>query len=268
MVPRPRLPRSTTARRPTNEVAIVLVHGYLCLSRTSYWHGLRPLRRDLAAAGWPVIASRLPRTGPVATRAHHLARVVARLPYRRMVLVGHSMGGLDARYAASRLDPDRRISHVVTIGTPHHGTAIADWAMHDTVWLSRLIRFVDRGALHDLTREGARRLDAAMPDRADVGYGALAGVYPAARLTGTIRWFGEQLDRDEGPNDGLVAVHSALRGAAAITVAADHLGLIGHGPAERDQPRPPGPAPRQMVELRAVLGQALGAGEGLAAPGR
>ena len=268
MFPRPRLTRSTPARRATHEVAIVLVHGYLCLSRTSYWHGLWPLRRDLAAAGWPVIAGRLPRTGPVAARAQHLARLVARLPYRRLVLVGHSMGGLDARYAASRLDPHRRISHVVTIGTPHRGTAIADWAMRDTVWLSRLIRFVDRGALQDLTLEGARRLDAAMPDRPDVGYASLAGVYPAARLTGTIRWFGEQLERGEGANDGLVAVHSALRGTAAITVAADHLGLIGHGPVLRDQALATGPARGQMVELRGVLGRALGIGELAAAADR
>jgi triacylglycerol lipase len=233
MLARPRLPRPTLARRPTGDVAIVLVHGYLCLSRTYYWHGLLPVRRELTAAGCPVIAGRLPRTGPVAARAHHLARLIARLPYRRLVLVGHSMGGLDARYAASRLDPERRISHVVTVGTPHRGTAIADRAIRDTVWLSRLLRFVDRGALRDLTLEGAHHLDSAMPDRPDVEYVALAGAITMDRLAGTLRRFGEQIGRDDGPNDGLVAVRSALRGRAGIMVTADHLGLIGHGPPDR-----------------------------------
>ena len=257
MMPRPWLPATTLSRRPRDGSAVLLVHGYFCLSRMAYWHGLLPLRRELASAGWPVIAGRLPRTGPVTERAQHLARVIARLPYRRLVLVGHSMGGLDARYAASRFDPQRRISHVVTVGTPHRGTVVAAWAMRDTVWLSRLLRCVDRGALPDLTPEGAARLDAGMPDRADVGYIALAGVYPAARLTGTMRWFGERLERDEGPNDGLVTERSALRGPTRITVAADHLALIDQGPAVRRAARSDRPAPLQIAELRSVLHRAL-----------
>ena len=86
--------------------AVVLMHGYMCMSRTAYWEGLVSLRKDLLAAGYPAVISYVPRTGDVATRALHLARCLAVLPQRRLILVGHSMGGLDARYVARRFDPD------------------------------------------------------------------------------------------------------------------------------------------------------------------
>jgi hypothetical protein len=35
-------------------------------------------------------------------------------------------------------------------------------------WPALLLRLIDRGALRDLTRDGARRLDRMMPDRSDV----------------------------------------------------------------------------------------------------
>src|SRR5215213_9458500 len=158
--------------------AVVLVHGYMCMSRTAYWQGLASLRRDLLAAGCPAVVSCVPRTSDVASRARHLARCLAKLPQRRLMLVGHSMGGLDARFAASRLDPGRRIGHVVTLGTPHRGTPLADLALRDRVCLTRLLRFADRGALGDLTSEGAGRLDELMPDRPDVAYLSLAGACP------------------------------------------------------------------------------------------
>ena len=223
--------RSDGARdsRVRHEFAIVLVHGYLCLSRTAYWRGLAPLRRELAARGWPVITGCVPRTGPVAVRARRLASVLDRLPHRRLVLVGHSMGGLDARFAASCFDPARRIRHVVTVGTPHRGTAMAEWALREPVWLGRLARLVDCGALPDLTIEGAQRLNGMMPDRPDVTYVSVAGDYPVERMSGSLRRFAERVARDEGPNDGLVSVRSAMRGPRSVVVRGHHMSLIGQG---------------------------------------
>lgn len=40
---------------------------------------------------------------------------------RRVVLVGHSMGGLVARYWAAQYDEDRWCRAIVTLGTPHRG---------------------------------------------------------------------------------------------------------------------------------------------------
>lgn len=239
------------------EVAVVLVHGYLCMSRAFYWQGLLPLRRELVALGYPVVRSCQPRTGPVEARARQLAAFLGTLPHRRLILVGHSMGGLDARWVASRLDPERRVAHVVTIGTPHRGTAVADWALRDSVWLTRFVRCIDRGALLDLSLEGAERLNEAMPDREGVGYASLAGTCPAGRLTGPLRRMAERVGRDEGPNDGVVSLRSALRGPVAVSLAANHLELIGHrllnGMAVPELSR----ATQPVMALRALLVRAL-----------
>jgi triacylglycerol lipase len=43
-------------------------------------------------------------------------------PAQPIDLVGFSMGGLVARYYVQRLDGLDRVKHLVTLGTPHHGT--------------------------------------------------------------------------------------------------------------------------------------------------
>lgn len=255
-----RWPWARPARKPAGDVAVILVHGYVCMSRVLYWQGLQPLRRELVAAGYPVIRSCQPRTGAVAFRAQHLARFLDRVPHARLILVGHSMGGLDARYAASRLDPARRISHVVTIGTPHKGTALADWALGDSEWLSRLARFIDRGALHDLSLAGAERLNAEMPDRSDVGYVSLAGACHPELLVGTLRRLGARLAQDEGANDGLVSLHSALRGHTQVSLSANHMELIGHRLLTCPEGWNPVRLGQPLTALRAVLTRILAQG--------
>ena len=39
------------------------------------------------------------------------------------------MGGLDSRYMISKLDMADRVLSLTTLGTPHRGTAFADWAV-------------------------------------------------------------------------------------------------------------------------------------------
>jgi hypothetical protein len=45
--------------------------------------------------------------------------------YERIHVIGHSMGGLIARYYVQRLDGDARVHTLVTLGTPHGGTRAA-----------------------------------------------------------------------------------------------------------------------------------------------
>jgi triacylglycerol lipase len=45
--------------------------------------------------------------------------------YDRIHVIGHSMGGLVARYYVQRLGGDARVHTLVTLGTPHHGTRTA-----------------------------------------------------------------------------------------------------------------------------------------------
>jgi triacylglycerol lipase len=50
--------------------------------------------------------------------------------YDRIHVVGHSMGGLAARYYAQRLGGDARVHTVVTLGAPHGGTRLGRYVPH------------------------------------------------------------------------------------------------------------------------------------------
>jgi pimeloyl-ACP methyl ester carboxylesterase len=70
-----------------------------------------------------------PLTGDVRTAAAALAEEVEALVvetgYERIHIIGHSMGGLIARYYITRLGGDQRVHTLVTLGTPHQGTYLA-----------------------------------------------------------------------------------------------------------------------------------------------
>ncbi len=68
-------------------------------------------------------------TGDVRSAARELAREVEQIceatGAERVHVVGHSLGGLVARYYVQRLDGDSRVHILLTLGTPHHGTLTA-----------------------------------------------------------------------------------------------------------------------------------------------
>ena len=56
--------------------------------------------------------------------------VCADTGYERMHVVGHSMGGLAARYYVQRMGGDARVHTLVTLGTPHGGTRLGRYVPH------------------------------------------------------------------------------------------------------------------------------------------
>ena len=68
-------------------------------------------------------------TGDVRTAAADLGaeveRIVAETGYERIHVIGHSMGGLIARYYVTRLGGDAHVHTLVTLGTPHQGSYLA-----------------------------------------------------------------------------------------------------------------------------------------------
>jgi hypothetical protein len=69
--------------------------------------------------------------------------------YDRIHVIGHSMGGLVARYYVQRLDGDARVHTLVTLGTPHAGT--------------RAARLFPRGVCQQLTPSSAVIAELAEP---------------------------------------------------------------------------------------------------------
>jgi triacylglycerol lipase len=102
---------------------ILLVHGMVD-NRSVF----TLLRRGLLRRGFGRVHSinYSPLTTDVRAAARRLAEAVEALTadtgYERIHVVGHSLGGLIARYYVQRLGGHERVHTLVTLGTPHAGT--------------------------------------------------------------------------------------------------------------------------------------------------
>ncbi|MFD3787780.1 lipase family alpha/beta hydrolase [Streptomyces cyaneofuscatus] len=120
----PTLPGSPAAERP-----VVLLHGFIdnrsvfvLLRRALARHG----RRHLASLNYSPLTRDLRTAAELLGR--HVEEICARTGQREVDIVGHSLGGLIARYYVQRLGGDHRVRTLVTLGTPHGGTAVAPGA--------------------------------------------------------------------------------------------------------------------------------------------
>jgi len=102
---------------------IIMVHG-LVDNRSIF----AVLGRGLRKRGFDRVLTmnHSPLTGGVRSSARALAHLVEEAcelsGYERVHVVGHSMGGLIARYYAQLLGGDERVHTLITMGTPHSGT--------------------------------------------------------------------------------------------------------------------------------------------------
>ncbi len=208
----------------------VFVHGFLGFVRFPLFPAVayfRGVEAALSRRGVRCLFPAVPKAGSVAQRATVLAAALAGTGDGPLVLIGHSMGGLDARYYAGKLDNARRVRAVVTVATPHRGTPVAEWALAGQLPFpfSLVRRF--RAALEDLTPAVCADRNEGLADRDDV----LTLAYPAARPPQLMRWplsgFARRIAPDHGDNDGLVSVASARWGEPLAPLAADHMEPIG-----------------------------------------
>lgn len=114
---------------------VLLLHGFVD-NRSAF----AVLRRSLHQHGWPQVQALnySPLIGDIRAAAEQLGRhveaVCAHTGRRRIDVVGHSLGGLIARYYVQRLGGDLRIRTLVTLGTPHSGTrAVPALAPHPII---------------------------------------------------------------------------------------------------------------------------------------
>lgn len=117
-------PAVQAASAGPQRLPVLLVHGYLCNHRV--WDAMAS---QLRRAGHPVLALDLE---PLFTSIDHYAPLVdeavaalcRQSGARQVALVGHSMGGLVIR-AWMRAHGSARAARVITLGTPHAGTQMA-----------------------------------------------------------------------------------------------------------------------------------------------
>ncbi|HUX25133.1 MAG TPA: alpha/beta fold hydrolase [Burkholderiales bacterium] len=118
----------TRAQRPCPpaqaQLPVLLLHGYICnrgfmlpLQRFFERHGLTTFSHNLE----PVYAGIDSYCDGLARR---IEEICAATGAGKVVILGHSMGGLAAR-AYLRQHGAARVAALITLGTPHHGTALA-----------------------------------------------------------------------------------------------------------------------------------------------
>ncbi len=229
------------ARRVSRRTArlrhpLVLAHGLLGFDELSvagvrhdYFHGL-PAR--LARQAGDVHCPRVAAAGSVAVRAEALAACIRALPDRRVNVIAHSMGGLDARYAIARLGLGARVASLTTIGTPHLGTPLADAGtrLGERLGLRRALDLLGVGldAFYDLTTARMAEFNRAVPDVRGVAYASVVGVARERGRTHPLLLPGYLYLRGlAGENDGVVPAASQRWGEVLFEIEADHWAQIG-----------------------------------------
>lgn len=250
---------------PHGPYPLVLAHGLFGFKNVGpldYFYGITGA---LTAQGRVVYTPRVDAVQSAAVRGQQLVDEIEKIKLEtgaaKVVIIGHSQGGLDARWAAAH-DPDS-VAGVVTVATPHRGSPVADVALGvlpgdssaaldvlgnlfglDTSGSSTSFA----GALHDLSSDGASQFNADNPNVPGLPYFSIAGrsnlagsnkCAPAAAPFMTT-WDGDAdpmkavllpvagiLAAAELPDtpvqDGLVTVDSATWGQFLGCVPADHF---------------------------------------------
>ena len=117
--------RPDPAVQPSARVPIILVHGYF--SNRGYFRYLARWLEEqghgpVFAPNFPVVLSSIE---AFAAKLHgEIERIATGCAQERVILICHSMGGLAAREYL-RTHGDRRVARLITIASPHHGTALA-----------------------------------------------------------------------------------------------------------------------------------------------
>jgi triacylglycerol lipase len=188
----------------------------------------------------------------------HLLDLVDSGAGRRFNIIAHSQGGIDARYLVSGLGQADRIASVVSVGTPHHGTPLADLltglmddGVVDPYWIDvgadAMTELFGLGgsntslaaALGSLTTEALSDFNVQYPNHPDVYYASWAGfscgaldfscqkdcagevVDPLLATSHFILWLlGER-------NDGMSPTDSAIWGDYRGELWADHIDQVG-----------------------------------------
>jgi triacylglycerol lipase len=216
---------------------VVLAHGLMGFDeiklgsiRSDYFRGVQA---RLGQAGHKVHTIKVSRAGSVEVRAKQLADAVRAVGAQRVNIIAHSMGGLDARFAISRLGLADRVASLTTIGTPHGGTPIADigTGLGSMIGLKRALDAlgIDVNAFYDLTTARMAAFNREVPDVKGVSYGSVIACIAGGLLQMNPLLVPPYLFLSEkaGANDGLVPGKSQTWGEVLKRIDADHWAQIG-----------------------------------------
>lgn len=240
---------------------IVLHHGLLGFDRILFIDYFYDVRATLERQGHVVRATNVSILNSIEVRAAQLAsqidEILAETKAPKVNIIAHSMGGLDARHLISVLGYGDRVASLITLGTPHRGTPVADLAYSVlTTDSKRILKALERlflgdpalrtqqafdndinlkDALWNLSEEYLRSPEFVSSHHDDdrvvyesfAGNGNLTGIGTPDRVDPLLTITYAYLKLASGPNDGMVPVESAKHGMDRGLIPADHINMIG-----------------------------------------
>lgn len=203
------------SQRPT----VVLIHGLFGSRKLLWFDYFRNVRQLYGSMGLRVIVPGLPWAGSLEQRANALARQLEN-ESGPLHLLGHSMGGLDARYWINHLGGTEKVASLTTLATPHHGSPAADLVCNS---ISPFRLFA---GVHSLTTNNISRFNARTPDLPHIIYRSYSAARPLHELPWIVRHYGRYIQKFEDNNDAQVSVKSAAWGDHIATLPCDHYEMI------------------------------------------
>ena len=204
------------------DILSVILRQKLNLPETSaedqfeYFKGIKTL---LESNGFVVSHPNQAFSGSVDLRAEQLAarvnELIGNTQAPKVHIIAHSMGGLDARHMIVDKGMADRVATLTTIGTPHHGSPVADklTGLRGALLLKMLedVFHLDLDGVADLTRTRCELFNRRAED-SEARNSVVYQTYSAAENLSNVfaplvpGWI---IVRDaEGKNDGLVSVQS------------------------------------------------------------
>ena len=225
---------------------LIMVHGigFRDLHYFNYW-GRIP--RELVRYGASVYYGNQEALGTIACNAEDIRKkileVVEETGCEKVNIIAHSKGGLDARYAISKLGLAPYTASLTTVSTPHHGCRFVDYAIRLPEGLYRLVarcfdrtfsRFWDKNpdfytATHQFSTASSRAFNESVSDVPGVFYQSYASKMRDC-FSDPLLWIPYCLIKPlEGDNDGLVSTESARWGEFRTVFASSGHRGISHG---------------------------------------
>lgn len=225
---------------------LVMVHGvgFRDLRYFNYW-GRIP--KELIRYGASVYYGNQEAFGTIAYNAQDIRKnileIIRETDCEKVNIIAHSKGGLDSRYAISKLGMDEYVASLTTISTPHHGCRFVDYACRLPESLYRLIaRYFDHGfhkfgdtnpdfytATHQFSTVLSRQFNEETPDSPKVYYQSYATKMRDCLSDPLLALPYCLIKPLEGDNDGLVSVESAKWGEFRGVIANRYHRGISHG---------------------------------------
>jgi triacylglycerol lipase len=189
-------------------------------------HYFKGVRTMLKALGYTVYHSRVGWASDVNTRGtdlkNNLRRILDQSGAKKINIIAHSMGGLDARHMLFNDRNEGRIhesvASLITISTPHEGTPFADWGLARFPSLPEILKKIgmEIDGFRDLQTGVCTKFNNdptvkafEMECESGIQFHTYAGTQTFRAVFSLLKGASKIIQRKEGENDGLVSVRSA-----------------------------------------------------------